>query len=146
MEPSLCLPLAAEELMPHRPPMRLVDRLVEYADKTGVVEAEVAADGLLVDGEGRLDEIALAELMAQAYAVIKGYAARLDSLPVRKGFLVGIRKMQFERPVRAGDRLRIVIRMTAEVEEFALAEGEIRHGAERVAHGALKFWIPEKDA
>jgi len=131
--------------MPHRPPMRLVDRLVEYVDKTGVVEAEVAADGLLVGGEGRLDEIALAELMAQAYAVIKGYAARLDGLPVRKGFLVGIRKMQFERPVRAGDRLRIVIRMTAEVEEFALAEGEIRRGAERVAHGALKFWIPEEN-
>ncbi len=146
MELSLHLPLAAEELMPHRPPMRLVDRLVEYADKTGVVEAEVPADGLLVDGEGLLDEIALAELMAQAYAVVKGYDARLDSLPARKGFLVGIRKMLFERPVRAGDRLRIVIRMMAEVEDFTVAEGEVWRDAERIAHGSLKLWIPEEKA
>lgn len=140
------LPLAAEKLMPHRPPMRLVDRLVEYADKAGVVEAEVATDGLLVDTAGRFDAVALAELLAQAYAVVKGYATLRDGLPVRKGFLVGIREMVFERPVRAGDRLRIVVRTVADVEEFTVADGEVWRDAERVAYGSLKLWIPEEAA
>jgi predicted hotdog family 3-hydroxylacyl-ACP dehydratase len=140
---DLTLPLATAQLMPHRPPMRLVERLVAYADREGEVETRIAADGLLVAGDGRLDEVALAELLAQAYAVVKGYGDCLAGNPVRKGFLVGIKDVVFEQPVFAGDRLRITVRTVAAVEGFAVAEGEVQRGDEQVAHGSLKLWIPE---
>ncbi|WP_432822807.1 3-hydroxyacyl-ACP dehydratase [Trichloromonas sp.] len=143
---DLALPLPAEQLMPHRPPMRLVERLVAYAGQEGVVEAMVAADDLMVAGDGRLDEVALAELLAQAYAVVKGYGDSLSGNPVREGFLVGIRDVVFERAVFAGDQLRIAVRTVAAVEGFAVAEGEVWRGDEQVAHGSLKLWIPEVDA
>lgn len=139
------LPLAAEALMPHRPPMRLVERLIEYSGQAGVVETEVATDGPLIDGDGRLDAVALAELLAQAYAVIKGYGALKDGRQVRKGFLVGIRELVCEGSVLAGDRLRIAVRSVVDVEDFTVAEGEVWRDAERVAHGSLKLWIPEED-
>ncbi len=143
---DLTLPMAAEQLMPHRPPMRLVETLVAYAGQEGVIETRVAVDGLLVAADGRLDEVALAELLAQSYAVVKGYGDRLAGNPVRKGFLVGIKDVVFERPVFAGDQLRIVVRTVAAVEGFAVAEGEVQRGDEQVAHGSLKLWIPEGDA
>lgn len=141
---DLSLPLAAEALMPHRLPMRLVDRLVEYGGDSGVVEAEVAAGNPLLDGQGCLDEVALAELLAQAYALVKGYGARRDGEPIRKGFLVGFREFVCEGPARLGDRLRVTVRAVADVEDFTVAEGEVWRGAERIAHGSLKLWIPKE--
>lgn len=140
---DLCLPMAAEQLMPHRLPMRLVETLVSYAGLEGVVETRLSAEGLLVAGDGRLDEVVLAELLAQAYAVVKGYGDCLDGNPVREGFLVGVKEVVCEKPVFAGDRLRIAVRTVAAVDGFAVAEGEVMRGAEQVAHGSLKLWIPE---
>jgi predicted hotdog family 3-hydroxylacyl-ACP dehydratase len=141
---DLSLPLAAEALMPHRLPMRLVDRLVDYDGDSGTVEAEVAPGNPLLDSQGRLDEVALAEMLAQAYALVKGYGARRDGEPIRKGFLVGFREFVCEGPARLGDRLRITVRAVADVEDFTVAEGEIWRGAERIAHGSLKLWIPKE--
>jgi len=141
---DLTLPLAAEQLMPHRSPLRLVETLVAYAGQEGVVATRVAADGLLVAGDGRLDEVALAELLAQAYAVVKGYGDLLAGNPVREGFLVGIKDVVFEQPVFAGDQLRIAVRTVATLDGFAVAEGEVRRGDAQVAHGSLKLWISEE--
>ena len=143
---DLTLPLAAELLMPHRLPMRMVETLVAYAGQEGVVEARMSADGLLAAGDGRMDEVVLAELLAQAYAVVKGYGDCLAGNPVREGFLVGVKEAVFERPVFAGDRLQIAVRTVATVDGFAVTEGEVRRGDEQVAHGSLKLWIPEGDA
>jgi len=138
---ELRLPLAAEELIPHRLPMRLVDRLLEIDGKNGVVEALIAADGPLVDARGLLEDVALSELLAQAYAAVKGYLDRLTELPVRQGFLVGIKKLVKLDSVHAAERLKIVVTTLGELEDFAVAEGEIWRGRELVARGEIKVWI-----
>jgi len=138
---ELTLPLEAEELIPHRLPMRLVDRLLEIEGKNGLVEAVIAADGPLVDSRGRLEDIALTELLAQAYAAVKGYLDRVNGLPVRQGFLVGIKKLVKLGPVHASERLRILIRTLGELEDFAVAEGEIWRDQELIARGEIKVWI-----
>ena len=138
---GLNLPIEAEQLVPHRLPMRLVDRLLEIEGKNGVVEAQIAADGPLIDSRGRLEDIALTELLAQSYAAVKGYLDQVNELPVRQGFLVGIKKLAKLRPVHARERLRILIRTLGELEDFAVAEGEIWCGQELVARGEIKVWI-----
>jgi predicted hotdog family 3-hydroxylacyl-ACP dehydratase len=139
---ELRLPLAAEELIPHRRPLRLVDRLLEIDGKNGVVEALIAAENPLVDGQGYLEDVALTELLAQAYAAVKGYLDRVAEKPVRQGFLVGIKKFVKLSSVRASERLRIVIRTLGELEDFAVGEGEIWRAQELVARGEIKVWIP----
>lgn len=138
---GLTLPLAAEELVPHRLPMRLVERLLEIDGKNGVVEAEVRSDSPLVNEQGELDDVALIELIAQGYAALKGYLDRLEARPVRQGFLVGIKRFDRLRTARAGERLRVEIRTLAELDDFAVAAGEVRHGADLVARGEIKVWI-----
>lgn len=135
------LPLAAEELIPHRLPMRLIDRFLEIEGKNGVVEAQVAAECPFVDAGGTLEEVAMIELIAQAYAALKGYLDRLQEKPVRQGYLVGIKKMNTLECARAGDRLRIDIRTLAELADFAIAEGQIWRGSELLARGEIKVWI-----
>ncbi|SDZ76513.1 hypothetical protein SAMN05660420_00192 [Desulfuromusa kysingii] len=140
MEP-LSLPIEAEELVPHRLPMRLVDRLLEIDGRNGIVAAQVVAACPLVDEGGKLEDIAFIELMAQGYAALKGYLDRLQNRPVRQGFLVGIKKMHRFGAVFVGDQLLIKIRTLAELDDFAVAEGEVWCMDTLVAHGEVKVWI-----
>lgn len=137
----MSLPLAAEELIPHRLPMRLVEQLIEIDGKNGVVGAQVTAECPLVDVNGKLEDIALIELIAQSYAALKGYLDRLEERPVRQGFLVGIKKLNWLETVFAGEKLLIKIRTLAELDDFAVAEGEIWREEKLVASGEIKVWI-----
>lgn len=138
---SLSLPIAAEELVPHRLPMRLVERLLTVDGNSGVVEAEVTGECPLVDEDGVLEDIALVELIAQGYAALKGYLDRVENKPVRQGFLVGVKKLVKVEAAKAGDRLRIEVKTEAELEDFAVAEGLVWRGGQLVARGEIKVWI-----
>jgi predicted hotdog family 3-hydroxylacyl-ACP dehydratase len=137
----MSLPLEAEELIPHRLPMRMVDRLLEINGKNGVVEALVAAECPLVSAEGWLDDVALAELLAQAYAAVKGYCDLLEKKQAKQGFLVGIKNVERLMSAKSGDGLKIYINTLAELGDLAVAEGEIWRGDELIARGEIKVWV-----
>lgn len=138
---DLSLPRCAEDLVPHRAPMLLIDRLIAVNGKNGIVEARVGTDSLLTSDDGRLEEAALIEIIAQSYAALKGYIDRRDQLPVRRGFLVGVKRIDCHADVHIGDLLQVHIHTLAELDDFAVAEGEIRRRDEVIAHGDLKVWI-----
>ncbi|HQT98379.1 MAG TPA: hypothetical protein PK416_10975 [Thermodesulfobacteriota bacterium] len=62
----------AERLIPHRAPMRLVDTLVSINDGCAVAESVLPRSTMMADGEGKIDEVAFLELIAQGYAAFKG--------------------------------------------------------------------------
>jgi predicted hotdog family 3-hydroxylacyl-ACP dehydratase len=141
MKNDLTLPLPAERFIPHRPPMRLVETLISCDDAVGVVEATLATDSLLVADDGTLDAVAFVELLAQGYAVIKGYDDRRQGKEISEGYLVGVRKMRITGRARAGEQLLIRIRTIGSFEGFAVVEGEIENASEIIASGTLKLWI-----
>lgn len=145
MTTDLTLPLPAERFIPHRLPMRLVDTLLSCRDAAGVVEATVAADGPLTSPELGLDEVAFVELLAQGYAVIKGYDDLLNGKEISRGYLVGIKRIQVSGRAAAGDRLLVRIRTVGKFEGFAVAEGEVEREGEILASGSLKLWIVPVD-
>lgn len=141
MKNDLTLPQPAEAFIPHRPPMRLVETLISFEDASGLVEARPAADCIFVDGEGFLAEAALVEILAQGYAVIKGYADLQHGGEISEGYLVGVRKLCISGRARAGERLLVQIRTVGSFEGFAVAEGEIVRAGEIIANGTIKLWI-----
>jgi predicted hotdog family 3-hydroxylacyl-ACP dehydratase len=141
MKTDLTLPLPAEAFIPHRLPMRLVERLISYEDGAGVVEAIVAEESLLVASDGTLDPVALVELLAQGYAVIKGYDDRLQGKEISEGYLVGVRKLRITGQAHAGAQLMIRIRTIGSFEGFAVAEGEIVTATETIGSGTIKLWV-----
>jgi predicted hotdog family 3-hydroxylacyl-ACP dehydratase len=138
---GLTLPVEAEELIPHRLPMRLIDRLLERDGKNGVTEAVVSVDSPFVSPGGQLENVALVEMLAQSYAAINGYIDKKENNPIKIGFLVGIKKVELLQSVQAGDRLRIDIRTVADVGDFSIVEGDIWCAGQMVAHGEIKLWV-----
>lgn len=139
---QLQLPVNADHLLPHRAPMILVDQLLEFNSGSGVVSALIAADNIFVDDNGYLEGLTLIELVAQAYAAIKGYDDKLNKRQVQRGFLVGGRSFTIKRCPCVGERLSIAITMVADLDEFSVVDGVVTSADEIIAEGSLKLWLP----
>ncbi|MDR2710877.1 MAG: 3-hydroxylacyl-ACP dehydratase [Burkholderiales bacterium] len=95
------------EYLPHRPPMVLLDRIVEVAEAHVVCEVALKVDSPFCDGAAVPGWVGI-EYMAQTVGVLAGWRALEKGLPVRIGFLVGTRHYRCHAPqFRAGSVLRI---------------------------------------
>ena len=144
------LPMDACKVSPHRPPMLLLDTLVEVgaADKGGltICETEIRAGNPFVGQHGLLDPLVICELAAQAFAVRQGYSGACRGQAAAKGYLVGVRSAESTAPVYSGDRLRIAVRAVAELEGFIMAEAEVSRGEELVGRAEIKLYTPPDEA
>ncbi len=141
---DLSLPIPAERLIPHRPPMQLITTLLDYIDGGGTAETTVPEDSILVTADGRLSPVALVEMTAQAVAAFSGYEDMLAGQDVHEGFLVGVAKAECHETVNAGDRLLIKVKRTAAMDGFAFADGEVFRGDELVASASIRVFVPAK--
>ena len=97
-------------LVPHRPPMLLIDRVIADDAEQIRVEAIIKPDQLFVSPEGLPAWVGV-ELMAQTIASFAGLRALEKNEPVRLGFLLGTRRYECSRPFFAvGARLEIEAR------------------------------------
>jgi 3-hydroxymyristoyl/3-hydroxydecanoyl-(acyl carrier protein) dehydratase len=80
-------------------------------------------------------------MIAQTYAAVKGYEDRLSGEPVKMGFLVGIRRIQFLKTVFVGDLLRISVDTAGAISGFAVVKGQVTRNQEVIAEGEIKLWI-----
>jgi predicted hotdog family 3-hydroxylacyl-ACP dehydratase len=135
--------MAAERLIPHRAPLRLVDPLRSVHEGCIVTESVVPRTSMMADGEGRLDEVAFMEMIAQSYAALKGYMDLVEGKPAGAGFLVGVRHLDFTDRAHAGDHLLTSIRTVTAFGGFAVVEGSVTRGDETVASGIIKLWLVE---
>jgi predicted hotdog family 3-hydroxylacyl-ACP dehydratase len=143
MKSELTLPLDAEKLIPHRKPVCMVDRLIEFKDQAGTVEAVVSSENALIEDNGQLDQLAVAEMIAQACAAAKGYEGRLSNDPMKLGYLVGIKKLQFFGKAFAGDNLQISVHTVGAISGFTVVEGKVICNEKIIAEGKIKLWVPE---
>jgi len=126
--------------------MRLVDTLVSVNDGCAVAESVLPRSAIMADGEGKIDEVAFVELIAQSYAAFRGYMDRMSAKPPVEGFLVGVRDLAVAGRAYAGDRLLTSIRTVAAIGGFAVVEGAVTRGHETLASGTLKLWLVDPAA
>jgi predicted hotdog family 3-hydroxylacyl-ACP dehydratase len=124
--------------------MRLVDRLTacDLDAGSGTAETRIPEDGLFVAAGGRLDPPALFEMIAQAYAAVKGYENRVRGRPVRGGYLVGIRAGRVRESAAAGDRLEIGVETERSLGDFSVARGTVARAGREIASAVIKVWSP----
>ena len=100
------------ELVPHEPPMLLVDELLEWSPDAALVRATIRAGNPFVSGD-RMPATILLEHMAQAIAVANGMADRQAGRVVAEiGLLLGTRELELfcdELAVGETLELRVVL-------------------------------------
>jgi 3-hydroxyacyl-[acyl-carrier-protein] dehydratase len=143
MDNNLSLPMPADRLVPHRPPLCLIDRLLEFSGQTGVVESVIGSGNIFLNEDGSIPSLTLVELIAQASAAVKGYIDLTQGKAIKKGFLVNVREIRFMGQCFKGDKLYIKIEITRTISGFIIVHGEVERDGEIVAIGTLKLWVPE---
>jgi predicted hotdog family 3-hydroxylacyl-ACP dehydratase len=79
---------ALERLLPQRPPMILIDRMIDATDTGSTSEVTIGPQTLFLEPEGVPAFVGL-EYMAQAVAAYGGYRSYLAAEPMAIGLLLG---------------------------------------------------------
>lgn len=132
------------KLLPHRPPMLLIDEVIEVDAESAVVTKTFQEGDFGTRGAFVLDSI-LIECVAQAVAVLNGFNAPSPPAPAARGLLVGISGFDFVARARTDIPLRISCKGTDRFGPFRLADGQVEQQGELVAKGSLKFYMAEDE-
>ena len=134
------------ELVPHRPPMLLLDRVLSYDGETVICETVLAPGSLFVDG-GEVPAVVAIEYMAQTIAAGAGLLARDKGEGARMGFLLGCRDLTIAvDSFQVGDWLTIDARRTWGGDELVSFACKVQRGSEVLVEGALTVYqgpLPE---
>jgi 3-hydroxymyristoyl/3-hydroxydecanoyl-(acyl carrier protein) dehydratase len=122
--------------LPHVYPFRFVDVVLREKDAEftgGTVAAQVSANGRAAMGEAWASPLLLAEAVAQSALLLEGGDADVG----RRGFLAGIEGFEAQRAPRAGETLRIDVRLAARFGAMVRFEGEVHSDEALIARGAI---------
>ena len=134
-----------EALIPHRWPMLMVDRIVEYDSEAkrivgvkGITATEWWAQGHF-PGLPVLPGVLQVEALAQTMAV---YVAKQPGFGDRIGLFAGIDDCRFKRIVVPGDTLRLEVTMEKLGKRFGRGRGIASVDGEVACEATLSFIIP----
>lgn len=95
--------------LPHRPPMLLIDDIVEVLTDRATVRTTIHPDCVFAI-DGRVNPAAMIEFVAQACAIAVGVTASREGKPPRLGVILGCREVSFTIDSFAvGDELEITV-------------------------------------
>jgi predicted hotdog family 3-hydroxylacyl-ACP dehydratase len=135
-------------LLPHKPPLLLVDHVRMDAPRPYAVSL-VEPDCFLLDARGELHGAAFFELMAQGFAAIA--AAQVSPaaggpVPAEAvlGFLAGVKNFIAYGAAHAGEELRITLDSRMDVGNFSVVELCLHNaGGTLLASGQIKVFFAE---
>jgi len=127
-----------EDLVLHRGPMLLLDRVLEVGDEHMIAEVDVTPEQIYCDPANGVPAWVGVEYMAQAAAALSGTWSIRNNEPIRLGLLIGCRRYISKVPAFSpGSVLQVHARLEVALdEELAAFNCEIMDGAV-IASGRL---------
>jgi predicted hotdog family 3-hydroxylacyl-ACP dehydratase len=123
--------------------MLFISRLVEVGERWAAVEADILPDAPYLLDDGRVDEATYIEMMAQAAAGAHAFRTFRQRDGVRKGALIGVKKLVIAGTARAGDCLRIEVRKILQIDDFGVVEGQVFNRNRLIASATIKVYHHE---
>ncbi len=134
------------ELLPHRFPFLLVDRIVEFEPgKRAVGIKNVTYNEPFFGGHFPDNPIMPGVLIIEAMAQTGGVLA-FKTFPEKKGsvFFLGIDNARFRRPVTPGDQLRMVVEVVKHRMDIWVFEGKAYVNGQVVAEAKIMAMLKEE--
>jgi predicted hotdog family 3-hydroxylacyl-ACP dehydratase len=130
-----------EDLIPHRPPMQWINRLIDCTETTAVATA-CFRDGDFAVASGTVLETALVECIAQTAAAAIGQRARNRGATggPSAGLIVAVSDFKIQSRPPTGKDLRIEIREMKRMGAMMLISGSISCEGQPIASGELSLY------
>jgi predicted hotdog family 3-hydroxylacyl-ACP dehydratase len=127
-------------LIPHRPPMLAVDRLISLTENEAVTETVFSPGSIFAKNDGHIEEATLFEMIAQAFAA--AMAAGGQKAGAGAGYLVGLKRVKFHGAALAGLSVTVRSKVISQVDDFFVVEGEVRQDGRLLASGQITVFVP----
>jgi len=134
------LPVAVDDIIPQKPPMRVVDTLVRVAERSADISVRVLEGMPFVGEEGTVDDAIYLEMMAQSIAALNGFKQMGMSGSAPEGFLLGAKKLEILGKARVGDTLHISVYKYARYGDFGIVKGTVSRDNHVLARGEITVW------
>ncbi len=125
-------------LLPQRPPMVMVDRLLHCDPVLTETELTIREDNIMVE-DGRMGETGLLENVAQTCAARMGYINMNSGKEVRVGVIGALRDMEIHALPEVGSTITTRIEVSDEVFGMTLAQAESYCGDTLLCRGTIKI-------
>ena len=128
------------ELVPHKPPMLLLDGVVAFDDRSLTARVRLTEASPFVE-DGHVPGLVAIEYMAQAIAAYAGAVLRQRGEPPKLGFLLSCREMVIDVPqLSVGDELHVTARQVWTDAVLGSFDCAVTRGSERVAAATLSVY------
>jgi predicted hotdog family 3-hydroxylacyl-ACP dehydratase len=130
------------ELLPHRPPMVLVERLLAVDEDRAVARCRcrIGSDSPLLQ-EGRIPRMLMIEMLAQSAACLKGYIELKRGLPIHPAYLVRIDDLVLSRMPDPGEAVEVETTEQRGLGDYFVYAARATMDGEQVAEGSLRFVV-----
>jgi len=138
-----------EKLIPHRWPILMVDRIVEYAPERGYIRGQKAVTATEWYFQGHFPGLPVMpgvmqiEALAQTMAV---YVAQQEGFGDRIGLFAGIEDCRFKRAVQPGEVLSLEVTMDKLGKRFGRGRAVATVDGEVCCEATISFIIPNAGA
>ncbi len=134
---------AVIDLLPQKPPMVMIDSLLEV-DEMKCKTSFTIKEGHLFCVSGKFEAAGLIENMAQTAAIQSGYMAQQQQEKPPIGFIAGIKRLEINGLPKVGESIETVIEMTQQVFNIRLIIAQIYVHQELLASCEMKISVQEK--
>jgi 3-hydroxyacyl-[acyl-carrier-protein] dehydratase len=130
------------EYIPQRPPIVMIDWIVDITETRVVCEFKVKNDNLFV-ADGKLLEPGIIENIAQAIAAGAGYRANEKNEKVKLGYIAAIKNLNIYAKPLVGDVLSTSVEIINEVFSVTIVQAEVLCGSTKIADCEMRIFIEQ---
>jgi predicted hotdog family 3-hydroxylacyl-ACP dehydratase len=126
------------ELIPQRPPMQMVDKLLQ-ADERSAIASLTVKDSNLFCENGKFREPGLIEFIAQTAAAFTGYRNKLHSGKVNEGYIGAVKNLIVTTLPPVDSEIQCKITVENEIVGFTIITGKVMHEGNVVAECEMRI-------
>jgi predicted hotdog family 3-hydroxylacyl-ACP dehydratase len=126
--------------IPQKPPMVMVDRVVEISDKRTVTAFHISRDNVFVENDF-FREPGLIENMAQSAAAGVGARPGMADKEAPMGFIGGIRNLKIHALPKVGQEILTHVTVVHEIFDATVVSGNVFLGNQLIAECEMKIFL-----
>ena len=132
--------LEIQEFIPQRPPIVMIDQVIEISESKVVCQFQVKKDNLFIDN-GKLIVPGIIENMAQTIAAGAGYRAKAKNEKVKLGYIAAIKNLNIYALPSVGDSLTTRVQIVNQVFSVTIVQAEVIAGSKSIADCEMRVYI-----
>lgn len=128
--------------IPQRPPMVMVDSLLENDDEKTISQYEILEDNIFCEN-GSFSEAGLIENMAQTAALQNGFQTMQNNDQVRVGFIGAVKKLKIYHLPEVNSTIETTVYSMHNFGNVSIVKAEVRNNSLLIAESELSIFTQE---